>query len=34
MDVIVKIGVVGNFTDDNLKVFPKGKVTFKNLRYF
>lgn len=25
MDVIVKIGVVGNFTDDNLKVFSKGK---------
>lgn len=25
MGVMVKIGVVGNFTDDNLKVFPKGK---------
>lgn len=34
MDVIVKIGVVGNFTSDNLKVFPKGKVTYKKVRYF
>lgn len=29
MDVIVKIGVVGNFIDDNFKVFLKGKVIFK-----
>lgn len=28
-NVIVKIGVVGNFTDENLKFFPKGKVTLK-----
>lgn len=34
VDVIVKIGVVGNFSEDNLKLFPKGKVTFKKLRYF
>lgn len=29
-DVIVKIGVVGNFSDDNLELIPKGKVTFEN----
>lgn len=30
VDVIVKIGVVGNFSDDNLKLIPKGKVTLKD----
>lgn len=25
-DIIIKIGVVGKFTDDNLNLFPKGNV--------
>lgn len=25
MDVIVKVGIVGEFTDNNLKLFPNGK---------
>lgn len=27
MDVIVKVGIVGDFTDNNLKLFPNGKET-------
>lgn len=29
-DVIVKIGVVGNFSDDNFELILKGKVIFEN----
>lgn len=28
VDVIIKVGVIGKFTDDNFKLLPKGK---KNL---
>lgn len=35
VNVIVKIGVVGDFTNDDLKLFPEGNVTFlKVLKIF
>lgn len=30
-DIIIKIGVVGKFTDDNLNLFPKGNVVRRKL---
>lgn len=30
-DIIIKIGVVGKFTEDNLNLFPKGNVVRRKL---